>query len=112
MVSVDAICRDPLICAGWITGFCSGLLGIGSGLIIAPAMMLGLPLGVFGAKLTSKDPARLKRFNTAGWLDVAECTVADTLAAFLHELYAIHEAHSREASAQQDALVSDRGRGR
>lgn len=33
-----------LVGAGWLTGFLSGLLGIGGGLVIVPALIFGLPL--------------------------------------------------------------------
>jgi uncharacterized membrane protein YfcA len=41
-----------LVGAGWLTGFLSGLLGIGGGLVIVPALIFGLPLvGVSGDEL-------------------------------------------------------------
>jgi uncharacterized protein len=44
MSSADAVGWGLLVSAGWLTGFLSGLLGIGGGLVIVPALILGLPL--------------------------------------------------------------------
>jgi uncharacterized membrane protein YfcA len=53
MDGMEAIGWGLLIAAGWLTGFCSGLLGIGGGLVVVPAMIVGLPmLGVSGSELS------------------------------------------------------------
>src|SRR5262245_31796932 len=52
MASAHAFGWEVLISAGWLTGFCSGLLGIGGGLIIIPALIAGLPMiGIESAEL-------------------------------------------------------------
>jgi uncharacterized protein len=52
MSSADAMGWSVLVGAGWLTGFLSGLLGIGGGLVIVPALIFGLPLiGVDGDEL-------------------------------------------------------------
>ena len=52
MSSADAMGWSLLVGAGWLTGFLSGLLGIGGGLVIVPALIFGLPLiGVGGDEL-------------------------------------------------------------
>jgi uncharacterized protein len=52
MSGADAVGWSVLVGAGWLTGFLSGLLGIGGGLVIVPALIFGLPLiGVSGGEL-------------------------------------------------------------
>jgi uncharacterized protein len=52
MSGADAVGWSVLVGAGWLTGFLSGLLGIGGGLVIVPALIFGLPLiGVSGDEL-------------------------------------------------------------
>jgi hypothetical protein len=52
MSSADVVGWSVLVGAGWLTGFLSGLLGIGGGLVIVPALIFGLPLiGVGGEEL-------------------------------------------------------------
>ncbi len=52
MSGVDAVGWSVLVGAGWLAGFLSGLLGIGGGLVIVPALIFGLPLiGVSGDEL-------------------------------------------------------------
>jgi uncharacterized membrane protein YfcA len=52
MSSAGAVGWSVLVSAGWLTGFLSGLLGIGGGLVIVPVLILGLPLvGASGDEL-------------------------------------------------------------
>jgi uncharacterized membrane protein YfcA len=52
MSNADAMGWSVLVGAGWLTGFLSGLLGIGGGLVIVPALIFALPLiGVSGDEL-------------------------------------------------------------
>jgi uncharacterized protein len=52
MSSADVVGWSVLVGAGWLTGFLSGLLGIGGGLVIVPALIFGLPLiGAGGEEL-------------------------------------------------------------
>lgn len=52
MGGADAFGWGVLVGSGWLTGFCSGLLGIGGGLVIVPALLFALPmLGVSGGEL-------------------------------------------------------------
>jgi len=44
MGGTGALGWGVLVCSGWLTGFCSGLLSIGGGLIIVPALVLALPM--------------------------------------------------------------------
>jgi uncharacterized protein len=52
MGGTEALGWGVLVGSGWLTGFCSGLLGIGGGLVIVPALVFALPLlGVSGGEL-------------------------------------------------------------
>jgi uncharacterized protein len=52
MGGTEALGWGVLVGSGWLTGFCSGLLGIGGGLVIVPALIFGLPLvGVSSSEL-------------------------------------------------------------
>jgi uncharacterized protein len=52
MGGTEALGWGALVGSGWLTGFCSGLLGIGGGLVIVPALVFALPMvGVNGGEL-------------------------------------------------------------